>query len=96
MLGGVAGTLGTLTLVLAVVSPTRGYRALSRSVDALAALVGRSLAWILLAPVFFLVFVPFRAVFRRGAADTLARGFDRTRASYWSAHDRVVDLEKPY
>jgi len=96
IVGSIAGTLGTLTFLLAVFSPGGAYRALSAWIDRFAALVGRALAWILLAPVFFLFFVPFRLLLRRGPADTLARGFDRTRPSYWSRHDRVADLEKPY
>lgn len=96
IVGSIAGGLGTVTLLLALFSPTRGYAALSRLVDRLGGLVGTVLAWVLLAPVFFLFFVPFRMLFRRGASDTLARGFDRTRPSYWSAHERERDLEKPY
>jgi hypothetical protein len=96
IVGSIAASIGTLTLVLALVSPTRGYAALSRLVDRFAGWVGSALAWVLLAPVFFLFFVPFRLLFRRGAADALARGFDRTRASYWDPHGRERDMEKPY
>lgn len=96
VLAGVAGTLGTMTLLLALASPTVGYAALSRIVDRAGELVGSALAWLLLAPVFFLFLTPFRWLFRRGAKDTLARGFDRAAPSYWSAHGRERDLEKPY
>jgi hypothetical protein len=96
VVGSIAASLGTLTLVLALASPTGGYAALSKLVDRFSSIVGTVLAWILLAPVFFLFFVPFRLLFRRGAGDTLARGFDRTRKSYWAPHDKVADLEKPY
>lgn len=92
----IAGTVGTLTLALALFSPTRGYAALSRAIDRLGEIVGRALAFLLLAPVFFLFLTPFRWLFRRGDRDALARGFDRQRASYWSAHERERDLEKPY
>lgn len=94
--GSIAATLGTITFLLAIASPTRGYAALSKIVDRVAELVGRLLAWVLLAPVFFLFFVPFRFLFRRGLNDALARGFDPARPSYWSPHDRPRDLEKPY
>jgi hypothetical protein len=96
IVGSVAASLGSLTLLLALVSPGRGYAALEKLVDRFAELVGQLLAWVLLAPVFFLFFVPFRLLFRRGAKDTLARGFDRGKDSYWSKHERVADLEKPY
>lgn len=96
IVGGVAGTLAALTLALALASPARGYAALSRAVGRLGELVGRALALVLLAPVFFLFLTPFRLLFRRGPSDTLARGFDRARGSYWSEHARPSDLEKPY
>ena len=96
IVGSIAASLGTVTLVLALASPAGGYAAVSKLVDRFASLIGTLLAWILLAPVFFLFFVPVRALFRRGAGDTLARGFDRTRPSYWTKHDKVADLEKPY
>ena len=96
VVGGVASSLGTLTLALAIVSPGKGYAALERLVDRAGHGVGTVLAWVLLAPVFFLFLWPFRVLFRRGAQDSLARGFDPTRASYWSPHARPADLEKPY
>lgn len=94
--GSIAASLGTLTLALAIVSPGTGYAALERLVDRAGHGVGTVLAWVLLAPVFFLFLWPFRVLFRRGAQDSLARGFDPTRASYWSPHARPADLEKPY
>lgn len=96
IVGSVAATLGTLTLVLAIVSPGKGYAALERLVDRAGHGVGTVLAWVLLAPVFFFFLWPFRVLFRRGPQDTLARGFDRARPSYWAAHERPADLEKPY
>lgn len=98
IVGGVALSLGTLTLVLALASPTGAYAALSRGVDRLGALVGALATWLLLAPVFFLFFVPFGMLLRRGARDRLRRRFERDRASYWTkrAPDRPGSLERPY
>ena len=53
----IAVGLGALTLVLALVSPTRGYLALSRAIARLGEGVGLVLSWLLLGPVFFLFFV---------------------------------------
>ena len=96
LLAGVAGSVGTLTTVLALASPTRGYAAIARLVDRVGQWIGRALALVLLAPLFVLVLAPFRMLFRRGERDALARGFDRSRASYWSPHGPARDLEKPY
>jgi hypothetical protein len=94
----IAVGIGTLTLVLALASPGGAYAALSRVVDRLGALIGALLTWVLLTPVFFLFFVPFGMLMRRGARDRLRRRFERERASYWTkrAPDRPGSLERPY
>jgi hypothetical protein len=98
----VAAGLGALTLGLALASPDRGYAALSAAVGWLAEQVGRLLAWVLLAPVFYLVVTPLGLLTRRGRGDRLGRSFERSAASYWSARpalDRATrrqQLERPY
>lgn len=98
----VAGTLGSLTLALAITSPTKGYAALTRGVERLGEMIGTVLTWVLLTPVFFLFFVPFGLLTRRGRGDRLGRRFDRDATTYWStrAHksdaDRRRELERPY
>jgi len=94
----IAVGIGTLTLVLALASPRGAYAALSRGVDRVGALIGALLTWVLLTPVFFLFFVPFGLLMRRGARDRLRRRFERERASYWTkrAPDRPGSLERPY
>ena len=94
--GALVSVLGGVTLVLALASPGRGYAALARGVDHVGELVGSALAWLLLAPVFFLFFAPFRLLFRRGGRDPLARGLDRSAKTYWLQHGPPRDLEKPY
>jgi|GEM_PF-2007848 len=98
----VAGSLGTLTLVLALVSPTGGYLRLQRAVEKLGELVGGLLTWLLLAPVFYLFLAPFGRLARRGKGDRLGRRFDRAAGSYWSvrperdAESTKAALERPY
>lgn len=98
LVGSIAIGLGSLTLVLALVSPTGAYAALERGVDRISALIGTILTWVLLAPVFFLFFVPFGMLMRRGARDRLRRRFERERASYWTkrAPEKAGSLERPY
>ncbi len=98
----IAVTLGSLTLVLALASPTRGYVALTNAVERLGELIGSLLAWLLLTPVFLLFFVPFGLLARRGRGDRMGRAFDRSAKTYWisrpvkSDADRRADLERPY
>lgn len=98
----VALSISVLTAVLAITSPTKGYLALTRAVDRLGALIGTALTWLLLAPVFFLFFVPFGLLARRGKRDRIGRRFDRSAATYWITRptktdaERRIELERPY
>lgn len=98
----VAVTLGSLTLALAIVSPTKGYVALSRAVERLGEAIGTVLTWALLTPVFFLFFVPFGLLARRGRGDRIGRRFDRAAKTYWTTRPakteeaRRAELERPY
>jgi len=97
MMAGLALALGLVTLGLAIASPGVGYARMERVVDRIAAGVGAVVALLLLAPVFFLFFVPFRLMARRGRRDRLMRELERERASYWIR--RTSDeprLDRPY
>lgn len=98
VIASIAIGLGSLTLVLALVSPGGAYAALERGVDRVGALIGAILTWVLLTPVFFLFFVPFGMLMRRGARDRLRRRFERDRATYWKARapEDAGSLERPY
>ncbi|MDQ3035266.1 MAG: hypothetical protein M3Y87_22860 [Myxococcota bacterium] len=98
IMASIAIGIGLLTLVLALVSPGGAYASLSRGVDRVGALIGAILTYVLLTPVFFLFFLPFGMLMRRGARDRLRRRFERERASYWTkrAADAPGSLERPY
>jgi hypothetical protein len=49
------------------------------------------MTWILLVPLFVLVFLPFGLLFRRGARDPMERRLDRARSTYWGARDTTAD-----
>lgn len=89
-------SISALTSLLALVSPTKGYAALSAAVDTVGSWVGTLFTWVLLVPVFLLFFVPFGLIARRGANDRLQRRIDRTRPSYWLRRESQGSLEKPY
>lgn len=96
----VAAILFSATVIVSLavlVLPPAVSRALERFERALARAVSTVLALVLLAPVFFLFFVPFRLSFRRGARDRLQRRFDRAAATYWRRRDeRPLPLDRPY
>jgi len=82
---GIAAVLG----LLAIASPARGYAAVDRSLARLAQVVGQLVGWGALVPVFYLVFVPFGLLARRGDADTMKRRYDPGARTYW--RDRPAD-----
>lgn len=98
IMGSIALTIAAITLVLALASPAGAYAKLERGIDRIGAIVGKIVAYLLLAPVFYLFFVPFRALARRGRRDRLMRELERERASYWQKRDPDEDprLERPY
>lgn len=100
--GGIAGTLGALAMLLALLSPTRGHAALMRVSGWLGERVAGVLAWLLLAPVFFLFVTPLALLTRRGANDRLGMRLDRAAKSHWqpvprvTADERRRALSRPY
>ena len=79
----VAGTVGGIVLLAALLSPSGIYAAIQRAVGWLAERVGVGLNALLLGGIFFGFFVPFGWLFRRGKRDSLKRWQDAEAASYW-------------
>lgn len=96
IVGSIALGIGSLTLVLALASPTGAYAALSRAVERVGQWIGIALTWLLLAPVFYLFFAPFGLLARRGRRDRLGRRFDRDATSYWARRSRGSSIDRPY
>ena len=80
-----------LTLVLGLLSPLSGYAAFEKAVGGVAWLLGTIAGWITLIPLYFLFFLPFGLLLRRGRRDRLARRFPGNLESYWCEKD----AEKP-
>ena len=76
---GIAAVLG----LTAAVSPGGAYAAIDGVLGRFANGVGQIIGWIVLVPVFFLVFVPFRVLARRGDADAMKRHYDPNATTYW-------------
>jgi hypothetical protein len=88
--------VASISLFLAIVSPLGIYAALERAIQTLSEWVGTALAWILLAPVFFLFFLPFGLLFRRGARDRMKRRFEPDVETYWKKREDRANLDRPY
>lgn len=94
----VAFALAATVLVSALASPTGLYAGLQRFFDASGRVIGRAMNWIVMAPIFYLFFVPFGKLLRRGRRDRLHRRFDAEAKTYWEPHTPVPtsSLERQY
>jgi hypothetical protein len=81
---GIASFIG----LSALASPLALFAGIERAFAALGNWVGRGLTWLLLPGIFYLFFVPFHALFRRGRRDAMKRFYEPDAASYWSARER--------
>jgi hypothetical protein len=86
-------TLGTVVLVVggvigfsALISPTGLYAGVEGLFVALGRWTGRGLTWLLLVPLFYLFFLPFGLLLRRGRRDRLKRYLEQDAESYWEPH----------
>jgi len=86
-MGVLAWAVSAVVLGSALLSPAGAYAGIERAVDRVAGLVGRGVTPLVLAPIFFLVFVPFGRLFRRGRNDTMTRFYDSSVPTYWTARD---------
>lgn len=82
----VAGITG-LSFLLAMFSPARGYTALQRALERFGHYLGLILSWLLLVPLFYLFFLPFGLLFRRGSKDPMQRRWSQGSESYWVKRD---------
>ncbi len=81
--GWVVLSIASVVLLSALVSPTGLFAGIERAFRALGISFGR----LLLAAVFYLFFLPFGALFRRGKNDRMRRFYELDAASYWESPD---------
>jgi hypothetical protein len=81
------GSAAALLGLAALLSPLGLFAAIERLLAALGARIQRALTWLLLPMIFFLFFVPFRALFRRGRRDSMRRFYDPASPSYWQLRE---------
>ena len=86
-IGSVVLGIASVILLSALISPTGLYAGIERLFEALGRLTGSLLTWLLLVPLFYLFFLPFGKLMRRGRRDRLKRFLDPDTGSYWEPHE---------
>jgi hypothetical protein len=94
-LGIVVLSIASAIALAALVSPQGLFAGIERAFAALGHQIGRVLTWILLPAIFYLFFVPFSALFRRGRRDSMKRFFDASAQSYWKLRDDAARAGSP-
>jgi len=82
----VAFTAAGVVLFCALASPNGLYALLHRLFEASGRVVGRVTTWIVMVPIFYLFFLPFGKLLRRGRRDRLHRYFEPDAKTYWEPH----------
>lgn len=98
LIGTIVLSLSAIILFSALVSPTGLYRGLQGLFATLGNFTGRVLTWLMLVPLFYLFFLPFGLLMRRGRRDALKRYFEPERDSYWEPHKdfSAADMDRRY
>jgi len=86
--GSVVLTIGSAILLSALLSPDGLYVTIEKAFAALGQWVGRALTWLLLMVIFWLFFVPFGRLFRRGRRDSMTRFYEPEATTYWTGRQR--------
>ena len=91
-------TAAAVVLLCALVSPNGLYALLHRLFEATGRVVGRAMTWIVMLPIFYLFFLPFGKLLRRGRRDRLHRFFEPEAETYWEPHEPIPtsSLERQY
>jgi hypothetical protein len=87
VLAAIAAGIALFTLAAALASPDGLYRRIERALEAFARWVGNALTWLFMALAFYLIFLPFGLLFRRGRRDSMRRYFEADQESYWQRRD---------
>jgi hypothetical protein len=82
--GMVVMSIAAMILLSALLSPVGLYAGIERLFAALGRRVGAGLTWIVLPLIFYLIFLPFGTLFRRGRRDPMKRFYEADAESYWS------------
>ncbi len=82
-MGMLAWSVSSFILISAALSPDGAYAAIERVLDWLVDTVGTVVTWLVMVPIFYLIFLPFGMLFRRGQNDAMKRYYDDGAKTYW-------------
>lgn len=83
----VVAAIAVLVALLALASPLGAYKVLARWLDVFAHAVGAALTWVLMAILFYLVFLPAGLILRARGKLGVAKHADKGLPTYWIATD---------
>ncbi len=79
----VALSIGGVTLLAALASPTGFYQRMHDTLDAFAHGIGIAITYLCLVPIYLLIITPFGLLMRHGSRDPLHRTWSAQTASFW-------------
>ncbi len=85
--GTVVVSIGSIVALSALISPAGLYLGIRRFFAALGRWTGTALTWILMPALFYLFFLPFGTLLRRGRRDRLRRFYEPETETYWEPHE---------
>lgn len=89
---GVLGGIGAVLLVSGFLLPALFAR-IERFGRWFGKIVGTAITWILMVPVFYLIFVPGRLILMLRGMDPMCRKFPTDAPTYWVPRKPVVDVD---
>jgi hypothetical protein len=89
-IGMVVWTIASVITFCAFVSPHGAYAAIERFIDWLVGVVGKSVTYLVMVPIFYLIFLPFGMLFRTGKKDAMKPFYEESAESYWLT--RVIEV----
>jgi len=89
-------SLSSITFFAALFSPDGLYHKIQAFFAWLGTWIGKFLTILLLTPIFYLFFLPFGFLFRRGKNDRMKRFFEVDATSYWRQREKVKHTAVSY
>jgi len=80
----IAAALGSLFFLTALLSPTGIFAVLNRGSGKLGYWLGSAMKWVIMPLIYYVFFLPFGKLFRRGRRDVLKRFYEPDTSTYWS------------
>jgi hypothetical protein len=96
MAAAVIAGIAIFAVLIAMASPLGLYRGLTRVLDRFAHAVGSAVTWVLMAVLFYFVFLPIGLLMRARGKLAISRGADRRLSTYWTSTERRERTPESY